>query len=58
MNVSISIDFSQLKTAISQCNLQEKLELLQLLEKDERRSPQPKFCSRSILARNKSVDKF
>lgn len=34
MNVSISIDFSQLKTVISQCNLQEKLELLQLLEKD------------------------
>jgi len=34
MNVSISIDFSQLKTIISQCNLQEKLELLQLLEKD------------------------
>ena len=34
MNVFISIDFSQLKTVISQCNLQEKLELLQLLEKD------------------------
>ncbi len=34
MNVSISIDFSQLKTVISQCNVQEKLELLQLLEKD------------------------
>lgn len=34
MNVSISIDFSQLKAVISQCNLEEKLELLQLLEKD------------------------
>jgi hypothetical protein len=34
MNVSISIDFSQLKTAIAQCNLEEKLELLHLLEKD------------------------
>jgi hypothetical protein len=34
MNVSISIDFSQLKTVISQCNLQEKLELVQLLEKE------------------------
>ncbi len=34
MNVSISIDFSQLKTVISQCNLEEKLELFQLLEQD------------------------
>lgn len=34
MNVSISIDFSQIKSVISQCNLEEKLELLQLLEKD------------------------
>jgi predicted DNA-binding protein YlxM (UPF0122 family) len=34
MNVSISIDFSQLKEVISQCNLEEKLELLNLLEKD------------------------
>ena len=34
MNVSISIDFSQLKAVIAQCNLEEKLELLQLLEQD------------------------
>jgi hypothetical protein len=34
MNVSISIDFSQLKTVISQCNLEEKLELFHLLEKE------------------------
>ncbi|BBC25117.1 type II toxin-antitoxin system VapB15 family antitoxin [Pseudanabaena sp. ABRG5-3] len=34
MNVSISIDFSQLKVVIYQCNLEEKLELLQLLKKD------------------------
>jgi len=34
MNVSISIDFSQLKTVIAQCNLEEKLELLRLPEKD------------------------
>jgi hypothetical protein len=34
MNVSISMDFSQLKSVIAQCNLDEKLELLQLLEKD------------------------
>ena len=34
MNVSISIDFSQLKAVIAQCNLEEKLELLQLLEKE------------------------
>jgi len=34
MNVSIFIDFSQLKAVIYQCNLEEKLELLQLLKKD------------------------
>jgi hypothetical protein len=34
MNVSISIDFFQLKAVIAQCNLDEKLELLKLLEKD------------------------
>ena len=34
MNGSISIDFLQLKAVIAQCNLDEKLELLQLLEKD------------------------
>jgi hypothetical protein len=34
MNVSISIDFPQLKAVIAQCNLEEKLELLQLLNQD------------------------
>jgi hypothetical protein len=34
MNISISLDFSQLKSVVSQCNLEEKLELLQLLEKE------------------------
>ncbi|PZU95261.1 MAG: hypothetical protein DCE90_12940 [Pseudanabaena sp.] len=34
MNVSISLDFSQLKSVVSQCNLEEKLELLKLLEKE------------------------
>ena len=34
MNVSISIDFSQIKAVIAQCNPDEKLELLRLLEKD------------------------
>jgi hypothetical protein len=34
MNLSISIDFPQLKTVVEQCNLNEKLELLQLLEKE------------------------
>lgn len=34
MNVSISIDFLQLKSVVTQCNLDEKLELLKLLEKD------------------------
>ena len=39
MNVSISIDFSQLKTAIAQCNLEEKLELLHLLETSQELEP-------------------
>jgi hypothetical protein len=34
MNSSTVLDFSQLKTIIAQCNLEEKLELLQFLEKD------------------------
>jgi len=34
MNPSTVLDFSQLKTIIAQCNLEEKLELLQFLEKD------------------------
>lgn len=34
MNISVSIDFPQLKTVVEQCNMNEKLELLQLLEKD------------------------
>lgn len=34
MNISVSIDFSQLKTVVEQCDLNEKLELLHLLEKD------------------------
>ena len=34
MNISVSINFSQLKTVVEQCGMDEKLELLQLLEKD------------------------
>jgi len=34
MAISVSIDFSQLKTVVEQCNLDEKLELLELLEKE------------------------
>lgn len=34
MNLSISIDFPQLKTVVEQCSLNKKLELLQLLEKE------------------------
>ena len=34
MNPSTVLDLSQLKTIIAQCNLEEKLELLQFLEKD------------------------
>lgn len=34
MNISIAIDFAQLKSVVEQCNLDEKLELLHLLEKE------------------------
>ncbi|GAB6139977.1 hypothetical protein JCM14076_07060 [Methylosoma difficile] len=34
MTISVAIDFSQLKTVVGQCNLEEKLELLELLEKE------------------------
>ena len=34
MNVSIAIDFSQLKNIVEQCDLDQKLELLKLLEKE------------------------
>ena len=32
MNISVSIDFMQLKNAVAQCDVNEKLELLRLLE--------------------------
>ena len=32
MNISVSIDFTQLKNAVAQCDGTEKLELLQMLE--------------------------
>ncbi|OIP76560.1 MAG: hypothetical protein AUK48_05635 [Oscillatoriales cyanobacterium CG2_30_44_21] len=34
MNVSISIDFLQLKHIVKQCDLDQKLELLKLLEQE------------------------
>ncbi len=34
MNLSISIDFPQLKAVVQQCNINEKLELLQILEQE------------------------
>ncbi len=34
MAISVAIDFSQLKAVVEQCNLDEKLELLELLEKE------------------------
>jgi len=34
MAIAAAIDFSQLKTVVEQCNLDEKLELLELLEKE------------------------
>jgi hypothetical protein len=34
MNISVSIDFIQLKNAVAQCDVKEKLELLRLLENE------------------------
>lgn len=34
MNISVSIDFMQLKNAVTQCDVNEKLELLRLLENE------------------------
>jgi len=34
MSISVSIDFVQLKSAIAQCNVEEKMELLRLLENE------------------------
>jgi len=34
MNFSVSIDFMQLKNAVAQCDVNEKLELLRLLENE------------------------
>lgn len=34
MSISVSIDFVQLKNAIAQCDVNEKLELLRLLENE------------------------
>lgn len=34
MNISVSIDFMQLKSAVAQCDVNEKLELLRLLENE------------------------
>lgn len=34
MNLSLSIDFNQLKTLITQCGIEEKTEIVRMLEKD------------------------
>jgi hypothetical protein len=34
MNVSLSIDFNQLKSLITQCGIEEKVEIIRILEKD------------------------
>jgi hypothetical protein len=34
MSFSVSIDFAQLKNAVAQCNVNEKMELLRLLENE------------------------
>lgn len=45
MTISVAIDFSQLKTVVEQCNMDEKLELLELLEKETFSSRFKKFLS-------------
>ncbi len=34
MNLSLAIDFNQLKSLIAQCGIEEKTEIVQMLEKD------------------------
>ncbi|MBF0258986.1 MAG: hypothetical protein HQK62_09130 [Desulfamplus sp.] len=34
MNLSLSIEFSQLKSLITQCGIEEKIEIIHFLEKD------------------------
>lgn len=34
MNLSLSINFNQLKSLITQCGIEEKVEILRILEKD------------------------
>ena len=34
MNFSLAIDFNQLKSLITQCGIEEKTEIIQMLEKD------------------------
>ena len=34
MNLNLSIDFNQLKSLITQCGVEEKTEIIQILEKD------------------------
>lgn len=34
MNISLTIDFNQLKSLITQCGLEEKTEIVRMLEKD------------------------
>ncbi len=34
MNLSLAIDFNQLKSLITQCGIEEKTEIIQMLEKD------------------------
>ena len=34
MNLNVAIDFNQLKSLIAQCGIEEKTEIVQMLEKD------------------------
>ncbi len=34
MNISLKIDFNQLKSLITQCGIEEKTEIIRMLEKD------------------------
>ena len=49
MNISVSIDFMQLKNAVAQCDVNEKLKLLRLLENETFPLPRLLFFNDEII---------
>ena len=39
MNLSLTIDFNQLKSLITQCGIEEKTQIVRMLEKDTLKKP-------------------